>query len=214
MRLMTRLFLSFMVSLLLCGGATAQSTHVQLMDQASAQMSRKEFCAAVATFQQAFADSTQVGPFDLFAGGMAAAQCLGQQALAFEWLLRLPRRPDLSISRRDVENIALEEGLVSLRTAPQWPVLLARLRAVAARRDEQGRQAAAAWERAALSRALPTPTRPGRFAVARPGLALYYAPVDTVRQPYLVRVPRHHQADRPTALLVYLHGGIANTTQF
>ena len=210
---MKRLFLLTLVGLLLGGTATAQPTYAQLMDRAGAQMNQKDFCAAVLTFQQAFADSTQAGPFDLFAGGIAAANCPGRQALAFEWLLRLPRRPDLPISGRDVENMAQEAGLASLRAAPQWAVLLARLRAVAARRDEQARQTAAAWVQTAEGRSLPARRR-GRFAAAQPGLALYYAPADTVKVPYLVYVPRRYQPTRPTALLVYLHGGIASTMQF
>ncbi|MCB2410605.1 hypothetical protein [Hymenobacter lucidus] len=210
---MTR-FLTAALLLLLAGPAAHAQTYDQLLESAARQLSQKNYCEATAAFEQAFADSTKAGPFDLYAGAGAAANCPGRQPQALRWLLRLTRQPNLPITARDVDNMAQDESMRSLHSFPAWARFLASLRQTAARRATEAQRAAGAWQASALRQALPVPTQPGRYAAAQPGFALYYAPVDTVRVPYLVYVPATYQPARPTALLVYLHGGIGSTTQF
>lgn len=199
---------------LLAGFLGRAQGYQQLLDQASAQLGQKSYCEATATFTRALADSAQAGPFDLFAGATAAANCPGQQAVALRWLRRLPRFPDLPLTNQDVDNMAQDDALASLHNRPEWVALLGQLRAVAVRREAAARQAAADWRAASLARAVPAPTTKGPYAAAQPGLALYYAPADTVRVPYLVYVPRSYRPGQPAPLLVYLHGGVASTPQF
>ncbi|MCB2376618.1 hypothetical protein LGH70_03435 [Hymenobacter sp. BT635] len=210
---------AFLLALLLTAPlARAQTqppqTYDQLLEGAARQLGQKNYCAATAAFAQAFADSTRVGPFDLYAGAGAAANCPGQQPQALRWLRQLTRQPNLPITTRDVDQMAQEASLSSLHGFAEWPRFLASLRQTAARRAAEAHQAAAEWQQAALGQALSAPAKTGTFATARPGFALYYAPVDTVRVPYLVYVPATYQPSRPTALLVYLHGGISSTPQF
>ncbi|MCR5889768.1 hypothetical protein LRS06_18740 [Hymenobacter sp. J193] len=201
--------------LLLAPQARAQApTYAQLLETAAQQLGQQNYCEATTSFALAFADSTQVGPFDLYAGAGAAAQCPGRQAQAVGWLLQLSRQPNLPISAPDVDNMAQAENLRSLHSRPEWPRFLANLRQAATRRAEDARRAAAAWQDKIRAQALPVPARKGAFAPAKPGFALYYAPVDTVQVPYLVYVPATYDASRPTDLLVYLHGGIVTATQF
>ncbi|TGE24780.1 hypothetical protein E5K00_06130 [Hymenobacter aquaticus] len=189
-------------------------TYDQLLETAARHLAQKNYCEATTTFTQAFADSTLAGPFDLYAGAGAAANCPGQEPLALRWLLRLTRQPNLPITARDVDNMAQEESMRSLHKFAAWHSFLAALRQTAARRAAEAHRAATAWRAAALGQALPTPPQTGHYAAAKPGFALYYAPVDTVRVPYLVYVPATYRPDRPTALIVYLHGGVSSTTQF
>ncbi|WP_187631952.1 dienelactone hydrolase family protein [Hymenobacter lutimineralis] len=201
--------------LLFTPGVRAQSvSYAQMLETAARQLSQKNYCEATATFAQAFADSTQAGPFDLYAGAGTAAQCPGRQPQAMRWLLLLSRQPHLSISTRDVDNMAREESLRSLHTLPGWPRFLTNMRQAAARHTTETQRVATVWQSTARGQALPVPAQQGVFVPARPGFALYYAPVDTVQVPYLVYVPATYQPDRRTDLIVYLHGGVATTTQF
>ena len=193
--------------------ASAQ-TYDQHLELAATRLKAKDYCGATASFRLAFADSTTIQPFDLFAGAGAAANCPGQQALALRWLLRLPYSPRLPpLTAHDVDNMAQEGSLSSLHDQPAWTSFLSQMRAVAARQAAATAQAATAWVTAAEGRALPLPNA-GRFAGAQPGGALYYAPSDTVRQPYLVYVPRSYRPEVAAPLLVHLHGGVSNTQQF
>lgn len=203
-----------LLGLLLTGFRARAQTYDQLLEGAARQLGQKNYCAATAAFEQAFADSTRVGPFDLYAGAGAAASCPGRQPQALRWLLRLSRQANVPITARDVDQMAQDPGLSSLHGFPQWHHFLTQLRQTAARRAAEQQRAAAEWQAAALSQALPVPPKPGTYAAAQPGFALYYASVDTVRVPYLVYVPQAYQPTRPTAVLVYLHGGIASTPQF
>ncbi|UOQ51218.1 dienelactone hydrolase family protein [Hymenobacter cellulosivorans] len=203
-----------MLGLLLTGSQARAQTYDQLLEGAARQLGQKNYCEASAAFVQAFADTTKAGPFDLYAGAGAAANCPGQQAQALRWLLRLSRQANVPITARDVDQMAQDPGLSSLHGFPQWFYFLSQLRQTAARRAAEAQRAAAAWQQAALSQALPASPKSGSYAAVQPGFALYYAPVDTVRVPYLVYVPKTYQPTRPTALLVYLHGGITSTPQF
>ncbi|TGE20216.1 hypothetical protein [Hymenobacter elongatus] len=211
--------LLLVAALLLLNGPLAQAqaqaqTYDQLLEGAAQQLGQKNYCAATAAFERAFADSTKAGPFDLYAGAGAAANCPGRQQQALRWLLRLTRQPMLPITARDVDQMAQDASLSSLHGFPAWNGFLASLRQAAVRRAAEAQRAAAEWQSAALRQALPSPPKKSTYAAAQPGFALYYAPVDTVRVPYLVYVPTTYQPARPTALLVYLHGGIMSTTQF
>ena len=193
--------------------ASAQ-TYDQQLELAATRLKAKDYCGATASFRLAFADSAAVQPFDLFAGAGAAANCPGQQALALRWLLRLPHFAQLPpLTAHDVDNMAQDNSLTSLHDQPTWASFLSQLRAVAARQAAATAQAATAWVAAAAGRALPRPAT-GRFAPAQPGGALYYAPRDTVRQPYLVYVPRSYRPGVAAPLLVHLHGGVVSTGQF
>ncbi|UOQ70469.1 hypothetical protein [Hymenobacter cellulosilyticus] len=207
---------TLLLALLLTGSLVrAQSlTYNQLLEGAARQLGQKNYCAATAAFTQAFADSSRVGPFDLYAGAGAAANCPGQQAQALRWLLQLSRQPNLPITARDIDQMAQDASLSSLHSSADWNRFLVSMRQTAARRVAEAQRAAAEWQQAALGQALPAPTKPGAFAVAQPGFALYYAPVDTVRVPYLVYVPKTYNLTRPAALLVYLHGALLARRSF
>ncbi|HEX8659031.1 MAG TPA: hypothetical protein VF690_15930 [Hymenobacter sp.] len=211
---MNRLFL--LAALLLTYRLAQAQTQMydQLLEGAAHQLSQKNYCAATTAFERAFTDSTKVGPFDLYAGAGAAANCPGRQAQALRWLLQLTRQAHVPVTARDVDNMAQDANLSSLHGFAEWNRFLASLRQTAARQAADAQRAAADWQRTTLSQALPLPAKRGNYAAARPGFALYYAPVDTVRVPYLVYVPPTYQPARASALLVYLHGGITSTTQF
>lgn len=95
-------------------------------------------------------------------------------------------------------------------------------------RDAVAEQVAAArahssrWLAETRARALPMPAsavRKGGRRVTKPapaGFALYFSPVpgDTVRMPYLVRVPADYDPARPAPVVVYLHGGVVSIPQF
>ncbi|SNC67859.1 Phospholipase/Carboxylesterase [Hymenobacter gelipurpurascens] len=201
----------------LFAGPNAQAqtqTYGQLLEDAARHLGQKNYCEATTAFKRALTDSTQVGPFDLYAGAGAAANCPGQQGQALRWLLQLTRQANVPITARDVDNMAQDESFSSLHGFAEWSRFLAGMRQVAARRTTEAQHAAAEWRRNALNQALPVPTKKGRYAAVSPGFALYHAPVDTVQVPYLVYVPNSYQPTRPAALLVYLHGGVASTTQF
>ncbi|MDU0372810.1 carboxylesterase family protein [Hymenobacter endophyticus] len=184
------------------------------MQQASARLGQQDFCGAVQGFQAAFADSTKAGPFDVFAGTIAAANCPAQRTQALRWLLRIPRFADLPVTAQDVRNIAQEPGLRNLHDTPQWTYFLARLQAHAARREAAARQATQQWLTSTRQNALPGPARRKHYAKAATGFARYALPVDTVQAPYLVYVPKSYNPATAAPLLVYLHGGVASATQF
>lgn len=203
-----------LLGLLLSSLRAQAQAYDQLLEAAAHQLSQKNYCEATAAFERAFADSTKAGPFDLYAGAGAAANCPARQVQALRWLLQLARQPKLAITVPDVDNMAQDTSLRSLHNLPGWSQCLSRLRRAATQHATEVQQAAAEWQATALRQALPLPARQGAYAPAHPGFALYYAPVDTVRVPYLVYVPKTYQPARPAVLIVYLHGGIANTTQF
>lgn len=197
------------------GTVQAQTqTYDQQLQQASAKLGKQDFCGAVQDFQVAFADSTKAGPFDVFAGTMAAANCPAQRTQALRWLLRIPRFVELPVTAQDVRNIAQEEGLRNLHDTPQWAYFLAQLQAHVVRREAVAQQAARHWLTTTQQNALPAPASRKRHVQAAPGFARYALPADTVQVPYLVYVPKSYNPTTAAPLLVYLHGGVASATQF
>ncbi|WP_139921792.1 dienelactone hydrolase family protein [Hymenobacter sp. DG01] len=189
-------------------------TYDQHLQQASAKLSQQDYCGAVPHFQAAFADSAKAGPFDVFAGTVAAANCPAQRTQALRWLLRITRFAELPVSSQDVRNIAQEAGLRPLHDTPQWAYFLEQLQVHATRREAAARLAAEQWLTTTQRNALPAATRRKRYGAATPGFARYVLSVDTVRAPYLVYVPKSYNPATPAPLLVYLHGGVASATQF
>ncbi|WBO82759.1 alpha/beta hydrolase-fold protein [Hymenobacter yonginensis] len=195
---------------------SAAPTYAQLMDQSGAQMQAKDFCAAVATFEQAFRpDSARANEFELFTGAIAAANCPARRPLAWRWLGQLSRHRPLSMQPRDLDNVANDPMLAPLRTEAAWQRWLAAMRQALAQQTADAQAASIRWIAETKARTLPAAYGKAR-AAATPGFALYFSPVpaDTVRMPYLVRVPAGYDPAKPTPVVVYLHGGVVNTKQF
>lgn len=198
-------------------GAFGQSApaYPELLSQADQHLQRQDYCAATATYAQAFAaDSTRASEFELFGGASAAARCPTQQALAWRWLGQLSRRP-LHMQPHDLDNLAHSPELAALTTSAAWPRWLATMRQNLAAQAAASQAASRRWLAATQARMLPAATGQRR-AAAPAGFALYFSavPHDTVRVPYLVRVPAHYNPAQPAPVVVYLHGGVVSTAHF
>ena len=220
MKALFLIVLSALLSLPVRGQGAAG--YAKLMEETGAAVQARKFCEATALFERAFApDSAQPSPFDLFAAAMSAAQCPAKQPLAWRWLGQLSRRRPLPMQSRDLDNIASDPGLASLRAdETAWARWLTAMRGAVAEQAvaEQARRARWLTETQARALALPSSAdrKRGRVAPAPAGFALYFSqvPGDTVRVPYLVRVPAGYDPDRPAPMVVFLHGGVVSTPQF
>ena len=199
---------------------TTAPSYALLLERADTQMQARDHCAAVATFEQAFApDSTRANEFELFGAASAAASCPDRRVLAWRWLGQLSRRP-LHMQPRDLDNVAQDPNLAPLKTDAAWPRWLAAMRVALATQAAATRARSVRWVTETQARALVlpgnSPRKPAQFAAAQPGFALYFSqvPNDTVRVPYLVRVPAGYSPARPAPVVVYLHGGVVSTAQF
>ncbi|MBC6698390.1 alpha/beta hydrolase-fold protein [Hymenobacter sp. BT190] len=195
---------------------TPAPTYAQLMDQGGAQMQAKDFCGAVATFEQAFRpDSTRANEFELFTGAMAAANCLARRPLAWRWLGQLSRLRPLRMQPQDLDNVANDPALAPLRTEAAWLRWLAAMRQALADQTASTKAASVRWVAQTQTRTLPAANGKVR-KMAPSGFALYFSqvPTDTVRMPYLVRVPTGYDPAKPAPVVVYLHGGVVSTKQF
>lgn len=220
-----KIILVLLTALAPAGATLAQPAapaYAQLLERAATQMQARDHCAAVASFEQAFEpDSTQASPFDLFAAATSAAQCPARQPLAWRWLGQLSRRRPLPMQPRDLVNIASDPGLASLRAhETAWARWLTAMRGAVVEQAVAEQARRARWLTETQARALALPGKgPGKMrllAVAQAGFALYFSqvPNDTVRMPYLVRVPAGYDPSRPAPVVVYLHGGVVSTPQF
>ncbi|RSK47599.1 alpha/beta hydrolase-fold protein [Hymenobacter rigui] len=216
------LFIVLSVLLSLPARAQSPAGYAQLMEEAGAAVQARKFCEATTLFERAFAsDSARASPFDLFAAAISSAQCPEKQPLAWRWLGQLSRRRPLPMQPGDLANIAADPGLASLRAnETAWARWLTAMRGALAEQAvaEQARRARWLTETQARALALPAGTdrQRGRVAPAPAGFALYFSqvPGDTVRMPYLVRVPAGYDPARPAPVVVYLHGGVVSTPQF
>jgi hypothetical protein len=86
--------------------ATPPPAYAQLLERAGGQLQARDYCAAVASFEQAFApDSTRANEFELFGAAGAAANCPARRALAWRWLGQLSRHR-LRMQAHDLDNVA------------------------------------------------------------------------------------------------------------
>ena len=194
----------------------ATPSYDQLLERTTAQVQARDYCAAVANFERAFApDSTRANEFELFGAASAAANCPARRAQAWRWLGQLSRHRPLRMAPRDLDNLANDPSLVPLQTETAWPRWLATMRLALADQAEAANTASRRWVAASQAHTLPAATGKAR-AAAQPGFALYFSPVpaDTVQMPYLVRVPVRYDPSRPAPVVVYLHGGVVSTPQF
>ena len=208
-----------LLTALLLGSAPAfgqvPAAYPELLDQAGQQLQRQDYCAATATFAQAFAtDSTRANEFELYAGASAAARCPIQHSQAWRWLGQLSRRT-LHMQPHDLDQLAQGPELAPLATNTAWPRWLAAMRQNLAAQAAATQAASRRWLTETQARALPMPTGSRRGA-APASFALYFSavPHDTVRVPYLVRVPATYNPAQPAPVVVYLHGGVVSTPQF
>ena len=215
------LLLLLPVATALAQPTTPAPTYAQLLERGGTQLQARDYCAAVATFGQAFApDSTRAKEFELFGAASAAANCPAQRAQAWRWLGQLSRRRPLRMQPHDLDNVAHDPALAPLQADAAWPRWLATMRQALAEQTTAARARSARWVADAQARALALPgsseRKLGRFVTAQPGFALYFSqvPNDTVRVPYLVRVPASYSPTRPAPVVVYLHGGVVSTAQF
>jgi predicted peptidase len=65
-----------------------------------------------------------------------------------------------------------------------------------------------AWMQTISSNIVMSPNKPGTFAMARQGFALYYSDAGNEKVPYLVYVPKGYDPTKATPVVVFLHGAI------
>jgi predicted peptidase len=70
------------------------------------------------------------------------------------------------------------------------------------------------WLNAITANAVQKPMKPGLFAPARTGFALYYSKSGNIDQPYLVYVPKGYDPAGKAPVVVFLHGAILARDSF
>jgi len=182
-----------------------------LMKNAAEAMQKKDYCGALAIFQNAFKDTARIGTYDLTYAAIAAANCHNAPQ-ALEWLQKSQEK-GLGLRPGEIEFISTDSSLLSLHAYPQWTTIVQSMKQAAIDQAAAEKIRAAEWSAAIRSNAIGHRTS-GKFQRPRHGFALYFTKVDTLQVPYLVYVPKTYNPAKPMQAIVYLHGGVVQARQF
>src|ERR1700743_1296844 len=101
--------------------APAQS-YKDKIDKASALLNSQDYRASMAAFRDAFTDTAQAGPLDLYLGATAAVKCQ-RESLAFEWLYKALNK-GLGLREGEYLLIVADNNLEPLHASTRWAAFL------------------------------------------------------------------------------------------
>jgi len=202
----------FLFLLSLVASQLKAQSYEQLLDQAGQAINRKAFCAALANFKQAFTDTTKIGIYDYAYAAVAAANCQDKEQ-ALVWLQKSQTK-GLGLQPGEIESITNDSVFVSLHDSPQWITLLTAMQRAKDKQEAVKQAESQRWVADCLRRARLSAAKTNAAKTLPVGYALYFQQADTVKVPYLVYVPDSFDPAKPSSLLVYLHGGVANQPVF
>lgn len=181
------------------------------MGKAGEALQKKEFCNALTIFKNAFKDETKSGTYDYAFAAVSAANCNEEQQ-ALIWLKK-SKEKGLGQSSNEIDYISNDNGFINLHKYPEWTEFIASMKQSLLEQQQLQKKQSDEWVATILVNRIKN-NQKGKFNKCKPGFALYYSKVDTLEVPYLVYIPKLYNPAKPMRAIVYLHGGVANETNF
>ena len=198
------------ITLLIAQIAFAQSYDEQL-GKAGEALQKKEYCSALAIFKTAFKDTTKTGAYDFAYAAVAAVNCNDdEQALAW---LKKGQQKGLGQNTEEINGISNDSVFLKLRKYPAWSAFVSAMKQALVDKELLQKKRNDEWVKTITDNKIKANPK-GKFKDCKSGFALYFSKVDTLEVPYLVYVPKTYNAAKPTRAIVYLHGGVANESNF
>ena len=199
---------AFTILLSQCIFAQRYSDQINKADEA---ILKKDYCSALAYFKSAFKDTSIIGTYDLYYAAISAANCNKEQQ-AFLWL-KESQQNGLGLRPGEIDGISNDSEFVILHKYPEWKVFITSMKKALAKQEAFQKKQSEDWL-ARINANKIKPNRKGKFNNSKPGFALYFTKVDTLKVPYLVYIPQLYQPSKPIQTIVFLQGGVANRDSF
>jgi Prolyl oligopeptidase family len=190
--------------------ATAQ-TYDDQMNKAGEALQKKDFCAALSIFQNAFIDTAKIGTYDFAYAALAATNCQNEKQ-ALVWLKKSQKK-GLGLNPGEIGFIEQDSNFITLHAFSEWSEFLNDMKKAFADKQAQEIKRADEWFKD-ITQNVVLPNKKGQFSKGKAGFALYFTKVDTLQVPYLIYVPKNYDAQKSAKAIVYLHGGIISTEDF
>ena len=193
----------------------AQITFAQSFDEqmgkAGEALQKKEYCNALTIFRTAFKDTTKTGAYEFAYAAVAATNCSDEQQ-ALIWLKKSQQK-GLGQSTEEIGAISKDSSFVKLHKYPEWNAFVSSMKQALVDRQLLQKKRDDEWIETITANKIKANPK-GKFNQCKSGFALYLSKVDALEVPYLVYIPRTYDAAKPMRAIVYLHGGVANETNF
>ena len=198
------------ITLLIAQVTFAQSYDEQ-MGKAGEALQKKEYCNALTIFKTAFKDTTQTGAYDFAYAAVAAVNC-DDDKQALVWLKK-GQQKGLGQNTEEINGISNDSVFLKLRKYPAWSAFVSAMKQALVDKEMLQKKQNDKWVETITANKIKVNPK-GKFNKCKPGFALYFSKVDTLEVPYLVYIPKTYDAAKPMRAIVYLHGGVANETNF
>ena len=198
------------ITLLIAQVTFAQSYDEQ-MGKAGEALQKKEYCNALTIFKTAFKDTTKTGAYDFAYAAVAAVNC-DDDKQALVWLKK-GQQKGLGQNTEEINGISNDSVFLKLRKYPAWSAFVSAMKQALVDKEMLQKKQNDKWVETITANKIKVNPK-GKFNKCKPGFALYFSKVDTLEVPYLVYIPKTYDAAKPMRAIVYLHGGVANETNF
>lgn len=182
--------------------ACAQSFD-ELRASASANLKKKDYCAALTDLKAAFTKKSALTAYDYLSGVSAAANC-NDTSLALKWL-KASYDGGLGKDQSEIAYLENNESFKPLAATAAFQDILKRMKDRLAAKEKQQQEAADAWKKAIVRHQVPAGTP---FQQAPEGFALYFTEAEGQQVPYVVYIPKGYDPSKRYPAIVYLHGGV------
>jgi predicted esterase len=186
-------------------------TYEEQLGKAGVAIGKKDYCAALSIFKNAFKDETKIGTYDYAYAALSAANCKEEQ-LALQWFKKAADK-GFGQNPGEIDFIITDSGFEKLHAYKEWNETITFIRKAIKEKEILQKKKNEEWLSTINKNAI-KPKINGKFSIANAGFAVYFTKVDTLKVPYLVYVPKKYNPKIPTKAVVYLHGGVVNTESF
>ena len=190
---------------------TLAQAYEEQMDKAEGMLQEKKYCNALEIFKAALQDTAKSSAYDLFFGAVSAVKC-NDETLSLFWLT-IAQQKGLGLKPGEINYLNKDSTFLKLHKYPEWTKLISSMQQSFSAKQERQKKESEVWVQTIFNNRI-KPNFKGKFKHCKPGFALYFTKVDTLKVPYLVYVPKEYNPEKPTKAVIYLHGGVVNTDSF
>lgn len=198
----------FLIFFVLLSTIAFCQSYEDLMEQSSSHIQEKNFERAYSTFLKAFKDSSKIGIYDLTSAAFVAVQ-VGKPQQGIDWLQQSIDK-GLGKNKQELDYILRDSSFIILHSLKEWKKITKSIKDNYVNGIQKLKNDSISW----INEITDKEGNTGKLSRLRSGFTLNYEKHDDVNVPYLVYIPKKFNHKTKNNIIVYLHGGVANTHEF
>ncbi|WP_160138572.1 prolyl oligopeptidase family serine peptidase [Chryseobacterium sp. c4a] len=185
----------------------------QLILEAQNNIQKKDYCKALASYNLALKTPEGVSeknPYTFYYAAISASHC-NDNNQSILWLSEAQKK-GLGNKPGEINHIEKDSAFEKLHELKEWNEIIGKMKESIIEKQAIEDKLNKEWNQSIQENALKLMDKKGLTTGS--GYALFFTQVKDLKVPYLVFIPQKFDFQKPSKMIVYLHGGIVSTDRF